>query len=48
MQYLRKAAERMGEWDIDYVCKFLDHINCGQHKDVSIFTLCSANFFKYK
>jgi len=34
IQYLRKAAERMGEWDIDYVCKFLDHINCGQHKDV--------------
>jgi len=33
-QYLKKAAEKMGEWDIDCVCKFLDHINCGQHKDI--------------
>ena len=27
----------MGEWDIECVCKFLDHINCGQHKDVRFF-----------
>lgn len=33
-QYLKKAAEKMGEWDIECVCKFLDHINCGQHKDI--------------